>query len=319
MSRNKYLIGLSIILSFILVWSSSCKKKKEFKDEDCQDLVDCQASRAENDVAISDVNYLIMERPLLHGRNEATDGYWSGTKLCGASLDSSQISEGIFRLVYDGTVCNNRKREGIIMVSILAYPLKKWKNQGCVLNIQYFAYKVTNLNSGRSVQFDGTQSITNESGGTWYDLKYLHKPGIVHSTRASDLKVSFNGGDYGIYNMSRRATYSMTDTVVNCKLEGTGSDGNNSDIESWGLTRNGIAFTSRVTSSILWSSACGIHSPTNGALLVKVDGKPFDLNASLGTDSNGNSFSGGAGNCSYGFRVNWAYKRKSLTRVFPYN
>jgi hypothetical protein len=133
------------------------------------------------------------------------------------------------------------------------------------------------------------------------------------------MKVTYNGGDYGIYNMSRRATYSMSDTIVTCKLDGTGSDGNNTDIECWGLTRNGISFTSRVTSSISWNSACGSHAPTDGALIVKVDGKPFELNANFGTDSDGNSISGGPKNCPYGFKVKWSYKRKSLTRVFPYN
>src|SRR5687768_2738380 len=136
MKTCKLFTGITIAGLLILIFLSACKKKRAYKEEDGQVPVDVTMLEAENDAALSSVNVAIMDHHLLRGRSSAQSSAQEALALekCGLTVDTTKLFSGIVTLNYSGEVCSGRKKEGKIRVNILNYPLKKWKQKGCVIN-----------------------------------------------------------------------------------------------------------------------------------------------------------------------------------------
>ncbi len=305
------IILLCLPLVFVLV---SCKKKKAFKEENGQAAEDVRRVQAQNDETVKDVNIAIMEQSLLRGR--PSSGF-ATTELCGVDLDTLSVYQGMTRLHYNGISCNGTKRTGDIIISLVEYPLKKWKNPGCTIRIDLIAFKVTRPD-GKTLQFDGTEYMVNASGNTWYEMRYLNASNLVQSHTANNLKITFDGNNTAVFNFNRRMTFNYTNTVTTCRIEGQGSSNGVNNLDNWGQNRDGNNFTTEVTTPIVWKSTCGGASPTEGAVSISVEGKDFEMNCLYGVSKDGESASGD-NSCPYGWKASWSYKKKTNTRVFAYN
>lgn len=320
MKTNKLIYALSL---FILIGSlslTSCKKRKAFKEEDGQASADNRTTQSENDNAINDVNQVISDNGSLHGRltgNQTIAGVLGN--ICGLSVDTNGMSVGKVTLNYSGVTCNNRTRTGSIRLTILSYTAGvRWKNTGAVLQVDYLNYKITRASDGKSVEFNGTQFITNKSGGTWFDLFFLGQSNLSHEVTGSNLQVTFDGGSTATYNINRRFTYTLPGGILTCTGEGIGSNGTLNNLENYGTTRDGDSFTSQVTTPIVWNLTCGWWAPVQGEVNIKVEGKSFDLKCTFAVDSNGNIVSVAPNSCAYGFKVEWTYKKKTKKKIFGY-
>ena len=316
LKRDKSILFGGAVLILCVLLLTNCKKRRAFNEEDGQAALDLTEFRNENEAVISDANLSISDQFLVRGKGTEIEGASSAT-MCGMSMDTSQVFKGIITLYYNGVTCNNRKKEGIVVLTIQNHPLKKWKQKGCVLKVEYLAFKSTNTVTGKSVQLDGIALVTNESGGTWYDLKYLNQASLVHSITANDLKVRYGKDAVAIYSVGRRYTYTYSGNVMTCVMEGTGTASDKSNLDCWGQTRDGFAITSQVKTPLVWKSSCAPGKFVTGEINVTVDGKYYDLNCVFGSDADGNYESGNV--CVYGWRLNWTYKRKTNHRVFGYN
>lgn len=317
-SKLVYALAL-IVLSGSLVFTG-CKKRKAFKNEDGQASADNRSAQGENDAAISDVNTVISDQPLLHGRGGSPNAIQGvlGT-ICGMSVDTNGMSTGTVKLNYNGTTCNNRTRTGSIRLTILNYTSGvRWKHVGAVLKVDYLNYKVTRASDGKSVELNGTQNVTNNSGGTWFDLIFLGQANLSHQVTGTNLNVTFDGSKTAVYNIHRKFTYTWSGTVLTCVGEGIGTSNNLSNLENYGTTRDGDAFTSQVTTPVVWNTTCGAWAPVQGAVDIRVDGKSFDLKCTFGVDVNGNSVTVAPNSCPYGMKVEWSYKKKTNKKIFGY-
>lgn len=318
MALSKSRVYIIILLCTVL-FMGACKKRRAFNDEDGQSSVDAISAAAANDEVMSDVNAAIGGQSLLRGKSSEVNGSIFPLP-CGLSIDTLNIIHGMVKLNYSGQSCNNRKREGLIIIKTLNYPLKKWKNKGCVLEIEYVDYKVTNTNSGKYVSIKGIVNFTNESGGTWYDLWFTSQSNLVHTISATNLKVNYDGNST-TYNISRRLTYTFKSTgkITTCVVEGTGIKEGGSNFESWGINRKGDNYTSQITTPLKWTTACGSHVLIEGEMKVKVDTKDFELNSRFAVDEKGNDVAADQASCPYGWKLSWTFKKKTNTRIFPYN
>ena len=313
--RTQRWTGAVVAMLLFAFCLSSCKKRRAFNEEDGQYLVDVGDFRTENELVVSDANAAISDQFLVRGKGAELEGIQTAT-VCGMTMDTTSVYTGSITLRYTGVTCGNRKREGVVLLSIQKYPAAKWKQKGTVLKIEYIAYKVTNTVSGKSIQFDGIEYITNESGGTWYDIKYLNQPSLVHSVSATDLKLRYGKDAVSIVSMSKRYTYSYAGNVMTCKIEGSGTQGDKGNLDCWGQTRDGAVFTSQLVTPVVWKSSCTNGLFVSGEVKLVVDGKYYDLNCVYGTDADGNVESGNV--CAYGWKMVWSYKNKTQNRVFVY-
>jgi hypothetical protein len=291
-----------------------CKKKKAFNEESAQSTVDARSAQGESDEVIKDVNIAVMEDALLRGRS-VESAMSATTSLCGVDLDISKVATGILTLKYNGSSCFGRTRTGSVRITIVGYPLTKWKNKGAVMRLEYIKYKMLRSSDGKSVELNGMQELKNESGNTWYELWFLAEPNVVYSVTGNEMTALFDGNSSAVFSFSRRMTYTFANEVITCRVEGTGSTGGRSAVENWGQTRDGEEFTTSVTEPYVWKTECGAMAPVSGEVSVQVAEKEFDLKCFFGTDSNGDKFSE---KCPFGWRVEWSRKKRTNTRVFGY-
>lgn len=322
MKSNYFTLPLAIALVAVFSLVSCNKDKKAFRNEDGSSTVDNRTCQSENDAAVSDVNDVVGNQNTMRGKGTEVSGTTGVMgNICGLTIDTTGAKTGTLRLNYNGTTCNNRTRTGTIVVSIVDYSTgKRWRTQGAILKLEYQSYKITRASDSKSVQFDGVQYITNESGGTWWELFIIKtQTELRHAISGSDLKVTFEDGKTATYNINRRVTYSFPNNIVTVKAEGTGSNNGLSNLENYGTTRDGDAFTSQVKTPIIWNLTCGAGAPIQGEVDLAVASKAFVLNCLFGTDKEGNPVTVGSNSCPYGWRLKWSYKNDTKTKVYGYN
>ena len=310
---------LTIVTATLMLGFTSCKKDKKDPtvDESGQASSDSRQAISENDASINDINQSISDYPLMHGKVSSSTQV--ATTICGLTVDTIGSYMGTIKLNYNGTVCNNRKRDGSIKLTIIDYALgKRWKNVGCVLKVEFLGYKVTRASDGQNITINGTQMLTNISGGTWVDLVFATQPNLVNSITGTNLTVAFNGTATAVYNINRKFTYTWSNNILTCVGEGIGSSGGINNLENYGTTREGDAFTSEVTSPITWNTTCGGGAPLSGNLNIKVPNKNVTLDCFFGVNSNGAAANVGPNQCAYGWKLTWTVGANSQNKVIAY-
>jgi hypothetical protein len=322
MKAKTLLFRSTLLLLIIAATFTSCKKQKAFNDEDGQASSDSRNVQGENDAAINDVNDVIGKQASLAGRSSGTNGTTGITgSACDATVDTSNIKNGMIQLNYDGsTTCFNRKRTGSIKITVQNYTTgKRWKQQGCVLKLEYINYKILRPSDGKSIMLNGSQLLTNVSGGSWWELIILKSlSSLIVTVTGTNLSATFDDGKTATYNINRRFTYTYPQNVITCVGEGIGSLNGINNLENYGLTRDGDEFTSQMTTPLLWNLTCGPWAPLAGEVNIKVDNKEFELKCLFGVDNGGNSVAVSANNCPYGWKVEWKYKKKTNNKVIAY-
>ena len=318
MKTKNLVLAISCCVIATSLTFTSCKKKETKQDESGQASTDSRQAISENDASINDINQTVSDYPLMHGRL-ASSAQTASTTICGLSVDTVGSYMGTIKLNYNGTVCNNRKREGSIRLTILNYASgQRWKMAGCVMKVEYLGYKVTRASDGVYIELNGTQNLTNISGGTWFDLLFLGQPNLSSSVTGTNLNVNFSPSSMAVYNINRKFTYTWASNVLTCKGEGIGTSGGLNNLENYGTTRHGDAFTSQVTSPIIWNSTCGWGAPISGHLDIKVASLNYDLDCLFGVDNSGNAISVGSNQCPYGWKLTWTVNSTAQDKVIGY-
>ncbi len=321
---KKIIYSLTIIALASGLTFTSCKKKKAFKEEDGQSSADNRSVQTENDLANNEINTEAGNNNFLHGRSvsgsqSAAIQKVLGINATGYTVDTTGAYMGTIKINYNGTTVSNRTRTGSIRLTIQNYPTKKWKDAGCVLKVDYLAYKVTRASDGKSIELNGTQFLTNETGGSWWELLIVKtQASLATSVTGSNLNVTFDGDKTAVYNINRRFTYTLPGGILTCTGEGIGNDGSLGSLENYGTTRDGDVFTSQVTTPIVWNWTCGWWAPVAGEVDIKVDDKDFNLKVTFSVDNSGNVISAGPNSCPYGWKVEWKHKNKTKKKVFGY-
>jgi len=324
--KTKALLGSVLIAAMALTLGlTSCKKRKAFKNEDGQASADSRTVQGENDAAVSDINTVVGDNAMLHGRTSSPNGINAlqsalGITATGYTIDTTGAYQGTIKINYDGTVVNNRKREGSIRLTVVDYSTgKRWKQQGCVIKVEYLNYKVTRASDGKYVILNGIQNLTNVTGGTWWELLIVKtQSSLATSVTGTDLNVSFDDGKTAVYNINRKFTYTLPGGILTCTGEGVGSKDGLNNLENYGTTRDGDAFTSEVSTPIVWNWTCGWWAPTQGAVEIKVADKEFALKCTFAVDRDGNAVDVASNTCAYGWKVEWTRKNKTNKKIFGY-
>lgn len=319
MKTKNLLLAISVCVIATSLIFTSCKKKEAKTDESGQTSSDSRQAISENDASIDDINKTVSDYPLMHGR--LSSSAQAAATICGLTVDTMGSYMGTIKLNYNGTVCNNRKRNGSIRLTIINYASgQRWKMTGCVMKVEYLAYKVTRASDGQFVELNGTQMLTNVSGGTWWELFIGTQSNLVSSVTGTNLSVNFNGAGTASYNINRKFTYTYNSTtvVLTCVGEGIGSSGGVNNLENYGTTRDGDAFTSQVSTPIVWNTTCGSWAPLAGQLIIKVPSKGLVLDCLFGVNSSGTPITVGSNQCAYGWKLNWVLGPNTGTKTIGY-
>jgi len=303
---SKAIVTRFCILFIIGILSiSSCRKKEPVSpvepEESGQSGIDSREAMVENDLALADVNEIVSGNKKMSGRGTEV------SSICGLFLDSVQANTGVIKLIYDGTTCNNRNRTGSIRLTLQNYASgKRWKDVGAVLQVEYLNYKVTRASDQKSIMLNGTQLLTNASGGNWLKLLLQTQSNLVTTITGTNLQVTWQDNSNATYNIHRKITYSFSNNILTTTAEGIGTSGGLNNLENFGTTRDGHSFTSQVTTPIVWNTTCGGGAPVQGAATVKVANKDFELKFLYGVDAAGNSVPVSNNQCPFGWKLEWS-------------
>ena len=182
-TKNLVLVISGCVIAASLTFSSCKKKEEEKKDESGQTSTDSRQAISENDASIDDVNKTISDYPNMHGRTSQSA---QTNTIGGLTVDTTGSYMGIIKLNYDGiTVVNNRKRSGSIRLTIINYAGgQRWKMTGCIMKVEYLAYRVTRASDAAFIELNGIQNLTNVSGGTWYELYTFVQPNLARDRKS---------------------------------------------------------------------------------------------------------------------------------------
>ena len=163
MKKNKFIFSLSVLVLSGSLFFIACKKKKETTtvNENGQSSTDNRNVQSENDNATNDINTEVGNNTSLHGRGAVPNITNSLYEVLGITttpytVDTTGAYLGTIKITYNGITESNRTRTGSIKLTIQNYALgKRWKQVGCILKVEYLAYKVLRPSDGKSVQLDG--------------------------------------------------------------------------------------------------------------------------------------------------------------------
>jgi hypothetical protein len=308
---KQYLIYCCLLAGTFFV--AGCKKKQQFNQETGQVTVDARLMMGENDEVIKEINTIMMEQYLLRGKSSGTSS--TTGSVCGAKIDTTAILSGVIVIRYDGSNCSGRTRSGEVKFAIQGYPLKKWKQPGTVVKIDFINYKVVRASDSRVIKFSGTEYMTNQSGNSFFELWYMFQPNVVYTLKGDAVQVTFDENALAIMNCDRKLTFTYSDNVTSCVVEGTGSNDGKSQAEHWGQARDGQKYTCRITGPVVWRTSCGAMAPASGQSVISLEDRDYELTSNFGVDEAAKPVSSG---CAYGFEVTWKRKNKVNSRIFGY-
>ena len=303
-----YLSAITLSLAFFV---SSCKKDSAATTDSATQVTtqadDQSRVSTETDAVTNDVNASLEVSPSISGRDMGFQGL-----ICDATIVADTISNTrTITITYNGANCSgNRVRTGVVVISMGAGV--HWKDAAAVVTISYQNLKITRVSDNKSITINGTHTLTNVSGGLLINLPVLKT--ITHTISSSNMSVTFDDGSQRTWSVARQRTFTYSNGVV-ITITGTHTDGNNTGIEEWGITRFGKSFTNSITSPLVVSQGCSFRITSGATQHVT---SLATVAVTFGLDASGNATScPGAG--SYYYKAVWTGANgKVVTVIAPY-
>lgn len=216
----------------------------------------------ENDALTNDINTALEANgSTLSGiapqNGEVTNGV-SGTtgiiaNICDASIAIDTLN-ATKRLVitFNGTNCSGtRTRTGVVIVSM---PLgQHFKDAGAAVTVNVQNLKITRLADGKSLTINGSEVITNVSGGLLKDLSSLGK--ITHTVTSNGITLTFDNGTQRTWQVAKKKEFTYDNGIV-ITITGMHTDGNVSGICDWGTNRFGNDFVTAISQPLVIRQDC---------------------------------------------------------------
>jgi hypothetical protein len=307
-------IILIFILTFttgIIITLNSCKKETTATDnsvngEDAANI--STALNATNDDAANAA-----------GTNASLSGKVQGfASLCGGVITYDSIN-GIVTITYNGAECNGIvNRQGTITVTLLSYAQgARWKNAGATLQIVYTNVVIRNIVTGAQYTLNGTHYLVNVLGGLAYQVMDGSVSGTVAHRHISDnFTVTFPNGQQRTWSVRRTRTFSGTGilSVKTITLAADTMINGNNNIEIWGTTRSGDAFSASLIAPIVSNNVCGYYHPVSGEYTCFLNNTSLDI--LFGVNSSGNPATNSI--CPFGYKITYTVNGISKTKIDSY-
>lgn len=191
----------------------------------------------------------------LEGSASFSGRYQNGANtasICSAAAvaDTSGRTKTI-TLTYNGNNCQGTTfRTGSVVLSMPAD--MKWKNAGASITLTFQNLKIKRLSDNKTILLNGTQTITNLSGGLLLQLSAVQT--IVHTVTGS-MSITFEDGSQRNWQVARKRTFTYNNGIV-LTVTGIGTSGNLTNVAEWGANRFGHPFTTSISSPLVFRLDC---------------------------------------------------------------
>lgn len=313
MQRINRLLLLLILPALVSLYS--CKKEASSNDEVDQVTEitthsdDQSRVSADMDAISDDANNSIEDFPMLAGKDAQSQG-----QICGATTVFDSANKKL-TITYNGNNCqNNRFRQGTVVVTLSG--AKKWKDSGAVITVNFQNLKITRLSDNKSIVINGTQTVTNASGGRifWVKIPGTNYPTVTHIINASNMSITFDDGTQRTWQVAKKREFKNDGGLV-VRTTGLHTIGTNNKVSEWGTNRYGHDFVTSITEPMTIRESCNFRL-TSGQ--VKHEVLSRTVTTTFGLDSTGVATLC-PGNAPFYMKVVWTNANGvSVTHIKPY-
>jgi hypothetical protein len=301
-------IGLTIFMTF-----TACKKESKSNTDTSTDpnateltvQADDQARvSSELDATGNDANGVLEADANMSGK---LDGV-----ICDAAVTVNTTgNQRTVTITYDSSSCaGSRYRKGVIILSMASGVY--WKDTGAVLTITYQNLKITRKSDKKSITINGTETITNVSGGLLKNLSSLRT--ITHTISSNNMLITFDDGSQRTWQVARKRVFTYNNGIV-ITITGNHTDGTNTNIAEWGTDRFGKAFATSITQPLVIRQECDFRL-TAGE--IKHSRPSTSSTVTFGLDANGNPTTC-PGQGSFYYKVSWTGPGgRTYSAILPY-
>ncbi len=297
----------SILLSATLILSGCDKKNDDPVDvntEDLQQLSDDENKTLDEvDEVMNDASNVMTSNTL-----KSTDVF-----PCNATVDSTSVVNDTINIVitYNGLNCRGTvMRYGQVIVKKKVG--EHWGMAGASVVVKFNNLTTTRVVSNKTKVLNGTKIHTNISGGHLFMLGTLTNS-IIHRNSGT-LSVSFENGTSRTWQLARQITYTGTPLNLTMSIDGFGTADGYSNLTVWGVNRQGNAFYSQNTSTVVKKQECE-YRPSAGITVHQIPSKSRSATITYGFDDNNQPIA--TGDCATKYRLDWVTANSSGT-VFKY-
>ncbi len=252
--RTLSVLALAISTSF-----TACKKNEATPTDTASALeVKAHAEDQNNvsgelDVVATEVTDALEENPSFSGRLQRGQNTAS---ICGATAVADTLSNPRkITITYNATNCaGTHLRTGTIVLSMPAGV--RWKNAGAAITVTFQNFKVKRLADNKSITINGSQTLTNVSGGSIRQLTSLQT--ITHTIISSNMAIAFDDNTQRTWQVARKRVFTYNNGGV-MTIHGIGTNGSTINAAEWGANRFGHPFTTSITQPIVVRQDCNFR------------------------------------------------------------
>lgn len=311
--KTNNLIRLSAILIILLgLIFTGCTKKPATQqtpgDSASLQQLSGDETNVENnsDEAMNDANAVLSPQVLLKSSKGLP---------CNASIDSFPVHNDTITIhvTYHGLTCNYKKSITGTLEIIKAVNTK-WTDKGAIVYVKFIDYKVTRMETQKSMTFNGTKTFVNVSGGLIWQLGDKIQT-LVHKVTGS-IQVTFDDNSTKIWNISKSRTFTqvITGTIPHLLLtiDGLGSVDGLDNLVMWGINRNNEKFYTQITQSVISKESCG-WDPCCGIEVFQIPSAHKSATRTYGYDGSNNQLPCAGDVCPSAYKVDWTVSNSSGT------
>lgn len=249
-----YLRSLTAI-AFATVFAFTACKKEEQQTTDNKSEIQAHAEdqnrvSADLDDVGLDIEAALNSNPSFNGRVQDVNNIQG---LCGTTtVADTSGSTWRITITYNGNNCQGTTfRTGTV---VLSTPMgTRWKNAGAVITVNLQNLKVKRLSDNKSITLNGTQTLTNVSGGLLINLAAAQS--ITHTVTSSNMSITFDDNSQRTWNVARKKVFTYNNGIV-VAVTGIGTTGNVTNAAEWGSNRFGHSFVTSITQPLVVRQDC---------------------------------------------------------------
>ena len=308
MKKSRFLSIMALVALTATLTFTSCDKKNEdpadVNTEDLQQLSDDENKTLDEvDEVMNDASNVMSAGSLKS----------SAAFPCNATVDSASIVNDTVNIVitYNGLNCRGtviRNGQAIIKRKVGEH----WGMVGASVVVKFNNLSITRVVNNKTKVLNGTKIHTNVTGGHMFMLGTVMNS-IIHRNSGT-LSVTFENGTSRSWQLARQITYTGTPLNITMAIDGFGTADGYTNLTVWGINRQGNAFYSQNTSTVVKKQECEFR-PSAGITVHQIPSKNRSATITYGYDDNNQPITNG--DCATKYRLDWVTANGSGT-VFKY-
>lgn len=302
--KTNFLKLAAILIAAVALSTTGCKKDdNNTDDENSKSLQQLSKDQVAIENATGDV---------MKDANSILSGESSKTLYglpCNVTIDSTNIVGDTitYSITYDGLNCDGtlyREGNAEVKKNINTH----WCDAGAKVTIEYIALKITRISDNKYVIINGSKTYKNVTGGYLTQLGTIYTM-ITHRAEGA-IQATFDDGTTRTWNIAREISYSGTAGSYVITADGFGAADSYTDLECWGVNRDGESFYSTVIAPVVWKEACA-WDPCSGSIKHDIPSANKNATVEFGYDDDNVLITNG--DCPTRFRLDWENNGNSGT------